>query len=58
MSLARLRAVIRNLFDRGRADRELDDELRAYVDLLSEEHERRGDACLQDRRLAVADATS
>ena len=44
MPLPRLRALIRNLFDRGRADRELDQELRAYVDLLADEHERQESA--------------
>ena len=53
MPLSRIRALIRNLFDRGRADRELDDELRAYVDLLSEEHERRGEQPADARRAAL-----
>ena len=53
MPLTRLRAAIRNLFDRGRADRELDAELRAYVDLLTEEHQRRGLTASEARRAAL-----
>jgi hypothetical protein len=53
MPLSRIRALIRNLFDRGRADRELDDELQAYVALLAEEHERRGMPAHEARRAAL-----
>src|SRR5690348_14021881 len=40
--LARLRSLWRNLLRRTHADAELDDELRAYVELLAEEYERAG----------------
>lgn len=40
--LARVRSLWRHLVHRTRADAELDDELRAYVALLAEEHERAG----------------
>ncbi len=53
MPLARFRALIRNLFDRGHADQELDAELKAYVDLLAEEHERRGMRAVDARRAAL-----
>ena len=40
--LARLRSLWRNLVGRGEAEQALDEELRAYVELLAEEHECEG----------------
>lgn len=40
--MAQLRGLWKSLFRRGQAEAELDDELRAYVDLLAAEYERGG----------------
>ena len=40
--IPRLRALWRNIFHRAQLDRELDDELRAYVDLASAEFQKTG----------------
>lgn len=48
----RLRSLVRNLFRGGRADLELDAELRGYVDLLTEEKIARGIPAGEARRQA------
>ncbi len=48
----RLRFLIRNLFDSGRADRALDAELQSAVDLLAADHEARGLTPAAARRAA------
>ena len=54
--VSRLRAAARNLFRREHVERELDDELRAYVDLLTAENVRRGLPRDAARRAALVDA--
>ncbi len=51
--LSLLRSLWRNLVHRDRAERALDDELRAYVDLLAAEYERVGLSTAQARRAAL-----
>jgi putative ABC transport system permease protein len=48
----RLRFLIRNLFDSGRAERALDAELQSAVDLLADDHEARGLTPAAARRAA------
>ncbi|MPY91456.1 MAG: hypothetical protein GEU99_26550 [Luteitalea sp.] len=50
--MSRLTSFWRNLFRRGRVDRDLDDELRAMVELLIEENVRAGMTREEARRLA------
>lgn len=50
-----LRNVWRNLVRRDRAERDLNDELRAYVDLLADEYERAGMPPTLARRAALVD---
>ncbi len=40
--LTRLRSILRNLLARDRVERDLDDEMRAALDLLVDEHVRKG----------------
>lgn len=51
--LNRLRSAWANLVHRDRVDASLDDELRAYADLLTAEYERRGYPPLDARRAAL-----
>jgi putative ABC transport system permease protein len=51
--LARLSSFCRNIFARPRIERELDDELRAYVDQLASEHRERGMPAAEARRAAL-----
>jgi putative ABC transport system permease protein len=51
--LHRLRSAWANLFHRDRVEASLDDELRAYADLLTAEYERRGYAPNDARRAAL-----
>jgi predicted permease len=51
-----LRSIWKNLFQRDRAERDLDDELRVYVDLLADEYERAGMAPALARRAALVDS--
>jgi predicted permease len=53
MLIARLRSLFRNLLDRDRMARELDQELRAAVDLLVDEHLRAGMSPAEARRMAL-----
>ena len=55
-ALYRLRSLARNLLFRRQAERELDDELRAYVALLADEHERAGLPPDEARRRALREA--
>jgi predicted permease len=50
----RLTALLRNLFRRGRVDRELDEEVRAYAAMLADEHAARGMDAGEARRAALA----
>lgn len=54
--LSRFRSAARNLLRRGRVERELDDELRGYVDLLADEKIRSGVAPDAARRAALIKA--
>src|SRR5688500_15247996 len=51
--LARARSLWRNLTGRASVERELDDELRAYVDLLADEKTRAGMPPNEARRAAL-----
>ena len=51
----RVLALLRNLFRATRVERELDDELRAYVDLLADEKRRAGMPVDASRRAALVD---
>src|SRR5438093_4538467 len=56
MALDRLRSLLRNVSHRTRVERELDDELRAYIELATEERVRRGvtrDAARRDALLEI-----
>jgi predicted permease len=53
--VAQLRSLWRNLARRERVERELDEELRAYVELLAAEYERKGMAPALARRAALID---
>jgi predicted permease len=53
--LARLRSLLRNLLRRDRMQRELDDELRAMVDLLADEKMAQGMSAPDARRAASAE---
>ena len=52
----RLRSLARNLLFRRQAERELDAELRAYVAMLADEHERAGLPPHEARRRALCEA--
>jgi predicted permease len=54
--LSRLRSLWRNLRHRGRVERELDDELRSYVELLTDEKVRAGMGPARARRAAAMEA--
>jgi len=56
MGLSRLISLWRNLFHRTHVERDLDDELRAYVDLLSEEKVRAGMSLADAHRAATMEA--
>lgn len=53
--LGRLRAALRNLLHRKRVDAELDEEVRAYADLVAEEKAAGGTAAGEARRQALAE---
>src|SRR5437588_210140 len=53
--LSWLRSLWANLFHRHDAEESLDDELRAYVDLLADEYVQRGFAPDEARRAALLD---
>lgn len=55
MPLSRMRSAIRNLFWKSRAESDLDNELRAYVDIITEEHIASGMPASEARRRALAD---
>ncbi|HVT99463.1 MAG TPA: permease prefix domain 1-containing protein, partial [Acidobacteriaceae bacterium] len=52
--LGRIRAVVRNLIHRSKAEERLDAEARSYVDLLTEENIAAGLAPAEARRIALA----
>jgi macrolide transport system ATP-binding/permease protein len=52
----RLRALWKNIFRRAQLDRELDDELRAYVDLAAAEHQNAG-MTAEEARIAARRST-
>ena len=54
--ISRTRAAFDNLFRRDRVERDLDDELRAYIELLTEEKIRLGHAPAAARRAALVEA--
>jgi predicted permease len=54
-TIRRAISSLRNLVSRGRRDRELDDELRAYLDLSADGHQRRGLSAAESRRLAFSE---
>ena len=54
-ALRQITAALRNLFFRARQDRDLDDELRAYVDLSADKHHERGASAAEARRLALSE---
>ena len=54
--IARLRSLTRNLFRREAVERELDDELRAYVDALTAEKVRAGMDAGEARRASLIEA--
>jgi predicted permease len=51
--LARLHSIVRNLLRRDRVEQDLDDEVRAALDLLIDEHRRRGLSTTEARRAAL-----
>ena len=51
--LSRIRRLLRNLTGRAAVERELDDELRAYVDLLTTENVKAGATPEEARRAAL-----
>ncbi len=53
--MPRLARVLRNLFRSDRVDRELDDELRAYVEMTADEKRSAGLSDAEARRLALAE---
>jgi putative ABC transport system permease protein len=53
MPLTRVRALVRNVLARDRVERDLDDEIRAALDLLIDEHRRRGIPAREARRAAL-----
>src|SRR5262245_49018549 len=53
---SRLSSLWRNLFRRARAERELDDELRGYVEMLAEEKQARGMSAEEAGRAARVEA--
>jgi putative ABC transport system permease protein len=53
--LARVSSLVGNLFRRRRVERELDDELRAYVEMLSDEKQRAGLDAGEARRAALVE---
>src|ERR1700752_5547089 len=53
MLLARLRSLLRNLLNRDRVDRDLDDEMRAVLEELVDEHVRAGMSPAEARRAAM-----
>jgi putative ABC transport system permease protein len=55
MLRARLSSFLRNVFDRRRIDRDLDDELRAYVEMATDEKRRAGYCERDARRAALAE---
>src|SRR5919199_6437775 len=56
MALLRwLSALRRNLFNKSRLDEELDEELRSYVELLTEEKVRRGMRAEEARRASLVE---
>ncbi|MGH9886938.1 MAG: permease prefix domain 1-containing protein, partial [bacterium] len=55
MFVERLARLWRNLFRRATADRDLDDELRAYVELLADEYQRAGASAENARRKALVE---
>ena len=58
-SLARARALWRNLLSRRNVERELDDQVRSYIELLAAEKVGRGmapDAALREARLETGGA--
>ena len=55
-ALSRLASLWRNLFHRRQVERDLDDELHAYVDLLSDEKVRAGMNPVEARRAARIEA--
>ena len=50
--LARLRSGVRNILKRDRVEQDLDDEVRAALDLLTDEHRRKGMSTAEARRAA------
>ena len=54
-TLSRLRSALRNLFTRRRVERELDADVRAYADLLTDEKIRAGMDCSAARRAALVE---
>ena len=53
--MPRLARILRNLFRSDRVDRELDDELRAYVEMTADEKRSAGLSDAEARRLALAE---
>ena len=53
--MPRLASLLKNLFRSDRVDRELDDELRAYVEMTADEKRRAGLSDAEARRLALAE---
>jgi phosphotransacetylase len=54
-TMTRIKSLWRNLFAKQRNDRELDDELRSYVDQLAEEKVRQGVTPEEARRAMRVD---
>src|SRR5690242_20254675 len=50
----RLTALLRNVFRRARVDRDLDQEVRGYADMVADEHAARGLDAAEARRVALA----
>jgi predicted permease len=53
MPLARFRSLVRNLLNRERVARDLDDEMSAALDMLVDEHRRAGMSPAEARRMAL-----
>ncbi len=53
MLLTRLRSIVRNVIRRDRVERDLDDEMRAALDVLEDEHRRAGMSPAEARRMAM-----
>ncbi|MFY9940047.1 MAG: permease prefix domain 1-containing protein, partial [Silvibacterium sp.] len=52
---SRINSLLRNLFRKQQVERQLDDELRAYVDMITDERIAAGMPASEARRMALAE---